>query len=94
MSGRALVVAAHGSHYNSGTALPAWACVDAIRQRGCFDEVTAALWKEQPSFGTVLAGLHSSHVTVVPLFASEGYFSQTVLPAELQPRPDQTIYIT
>ena len=94
MTRRALVIAAHGSHYNPGTALPAWACVDAIRQRGCFDEVTAAFWKEQPSFGTVLQGLQSSLVTVVPLFASEGYFSQFVLPAELQPRPDQVLTFT
>lgn len=91
---RALVVAAHGSHYHAGTALPAWACVDKIRQLGLFDEVTAAFWKEQPSFSTVLDGLTSEHVTVVPLFSSEGYFSQSVLPAELQPREGQTVKIT
>lgn len=82
----ALVVAAHGSHYNAGAALPAWRCVDKIRQLGLFDEVTAAFWKEQPSLGTVLDGLTSEHIIVVPLFSSEGYFSQAVLPAELQPR--------
>ncbi len=91
---RALVVAAHGSHYHAGTALPAWACVDKIRQLARFDEVTAAFWKEQPSFSTVLEGLRSQHITVVPLFSSDGYFSQSVLPAELQPRQDQTVKIT
>lgn len=91
---RALVVAAHGSHYNPGTALPAWRCVDHIRQTGLFDEVTAAFWKEQPSFSTVLDGLRSNQVIVVPLFSSEGYFSQSVLPAELQPRVGQAIRIT
>ena len=94
MTGRALIVAAHGSHYNPGTALPAWVCVDAIRQRMVFDEVTAAFWKEQPSFGTALEGLHSSDITIVPLFASEGYFSRRVLPAELNALPHQSIHIT
>jgi sirohydrochlorin cobaltochelatase len=68
--------------------------VDAIRQRNCFDEVTAAFWKEQPSLGTVLEGLQPREVTIVPLFASEGYFSQVVLPAELNSLPGQTITIT
>lgn len=90
----ALVIAAHGSHYHAGTAQPAWAITDTIRQSGLFDEVTAAFWKEQPSLGTVLENLNAQVVTVVPLFASEGYFSQAVLPAELQPRPDQQITIT
>jgi sirohydrochlorin cobaltochelatase len=57
-------------------------------------EVTAAFWKEQPSFGTVLEGLAAADVTVVPLFSSEGYFSQQVLPAELNPRPGQKVTIT
>lgn len=91
---RALVIAAHGSHYSPGTALPAWTCVDAIRQTGLFDEVTAAFWKEQPSFGTVLGGLRAQDVTVVPLFSSPGYFSGMVLPNELQARPDQRVSIT
>ncbi|HLA44919.1 MAG TPA: CbiX/SirB N-terminal domain-containing protein [Aggregatilineales bacterium] len=90
----ALIIAAHGSHYNPGTALPVWRCVDNIRQSGLFDEVTAAFWKEQPSFGTVLAGLVAESITIVPLFTSEGYFTRRVLRGELQPRSDQRISIT
>ena len=87
----ALVIAAHGSHYHPDTADPAWVCADVIRTLGLFDEVTAAFWKEQPTFSHVLAGLTADDVTVVPLFSSEGYFSQSVLPAELRPRRGQTV---
>lgn len=91
---RALVIAAHGSQFNPNTALPAWACVDAIRPLGLFDEVTAAFWKEQPAFGTVLETLSADDVLVVPLFSSDGYFARRVLPAELNPRWEQVVQIT
>ncbi|MCB0035292.1 MAG: hypothetical protein KDE51_14770 [Anaerolineales bacterium] len=91
---RALVIAAHGSQFNPNTALPAWACVDAIRPLGLFDEVTAAFWKEQPAFGTVLETLSATDVLVVPLFSSDGYFTRRVLPAELNPRWEQVVQIT
>lgn len=91
---QALVVAAHGSHVSPHTAEPAWQVVDALRRTGLWAEVTAAFWKEQPSFGTVLEGLAANEVTIVPLFSSEGYFSQQVLPAELNPRPGQKVTIT
>jgi sirohydrochlorin cobaltochelatase len=48
------------------------------------DEITAAFWKETPSFATVLDALAADDITVVPLFTANGYFTQTVIPAEMR----------
>lgn len=90
----ALILAGHGSHYRRGTAVPVWSSVEAIRQTGLFSEVTAAFWKEQPSFAHVLAGIADDDVVVVPLFSAEGYFTTRILPAELRPRAGQQVCIT
>lgn len=83
MASNALILCGHGSHISPQTAGLVWHHVDGIRRLGMFDEVTAAFWKEAPAFSTVLNGLSASDVTVVPLFTSRGYFSQTVIPAEM-----------
>lgn len=83
MVSSALILAGHGSHITPQTAGLVWHHVDAIRRRGLFDEVTAAFWKESPSFHTVFNSLLSTDITVVPLFTSQGYFTQTVIPVEM-----------
>jgi sirohydrochlorin cobaltochelatase len=84
MSGQALVVVAHGSHLNPGSSDPALAHADTIRRSGAFDEVREAFWKEEPSFREALRTLESEEVFVVPLFVSEGYFTEQVIPRELR----------
>ncbi len=79
----ALVLAGHGSHITPETADLVWRQVDALRALGVADEITAAFWKEQPSFATVLNSLAADDITVVPLFTAQGYFTQTVIPAEM-----------
>ncbi len=79
----ALVLAGHGSHISAETAGLVWAHVDALRALGVADEVTAAFWKEQPSFHHVLGTLEADDVTVVPVFTAQGYFTQTVIPTEM-----------
>ncbi len=79
----AVVLAGHGSHISPETAGVVWAQVDALRRLHAADEVTAAFWKEQPSFHTVFDSLAASDITVVPLFTAQGYFTQTVIPAEM-----------
>jgi len=79
----ALVLAGHGSHISPETAGLVWQHVDALRAMNIADEVTAAFWKEMPSFHTVFASLESTDITVVPLFTAQGYFTQTVIPAEM-----------
>ncbi|EMA45808.1 CbiX/SirB N-terminal domain-containing protein [Halococcus saccharolyticus] len=80
----ALVIAAHGSHLNPGSHDPAFAHADTIRGAGAFDEVREAFWKEEPSFREVLRTVESEEVYVVPLFVSEGYFTEQVIPRELR----------
>jgi sirohydrochlorin cobaltochelatase len=78
-----LVLAGHGSHLSPHTAELVWQQVDALRALGVADEVTAAFWKEQPSFSQVLDTLSASDITVIPLFTAQGYFTQTVIPTEM-----------
>ncbi len=81
---RALVIAAHGSHLNSGSNAPAFDHADRIRETGAFDEVRETFWKEEPSFREVLRTVDAEEVYVVPLFISEGYFTEEVIPRELR----------
>lgn len=79
----ALVLAGHGSHISPNTAGIVWTLVDELRALGVADEVVAAFWKEAPSFSRVLDTLVADDVTIVPLFTARGYFTQTVIPAEM-----------
>lgn len=82
MTEQALVIAAHGSHRNPDSALPTLSHAEAIRDRGCFDQVRTAFWKESPSFRDVLRTVDTETAYVVPLFVSQGYFVDQVLPRE------------
>ncbi|HZI32538.1 MAG TPA: CbiX/SirB N-terminal domain-containing protein, partial [Candidatus Binatia bacterium] len=48
-----------------------------------FREVREAFWKQEPQIKNVLAELSAPQIFIVPLFISEGYFSEQVIPAEL-----------
>jgi sirohydrochlorin cobaltochelatase len=84
MSSQALVVVAHGSHLNPESSTPTYRHADTVRETGVFDEVKTAFWKEEPSFREVLRTVESETVYVVPLFISEGYFTEEVIPRELR----------
>lgn len=79
----AIILAGHGSHISPETGGLVWRQVDRLRALGIADEVTAAFWKEQPSFHTVLGTLVSDDITVIPMFTATGYFTQTVIPTEM-----------
>jgi len=79
----ALVLAGHGSHISPNTAGLIWNYVDALRELGAADEVTAAFWKEPPFFHTALHSLAAPDVTIVPIFTANGYFTQSVVPDEV-----------
>ncbi|RQG92540.1 CbiX/SirB N-terminal domain-containing protein [Natrarchaeobius chitinivorans] len=81
---QALVIAAHGSHLNPDASDPTYAHADTVRETGAFDEVREAFWKEEPHFREVIRTLESEEVFVVPLFISEGYFTEQVIPRELR----------
>ena len=81
---QSLVIVAHGSHLNPDSAAPTHAHADTIRETGAFDEVRTGFWKEEPSLRNVLRTVEGDAVYVVPLFISEGYFTEQVIPRELR----------
>ena len=83
----ALLVVAHGSTVNPDSSAPTLAHAAEIRQRKVFAEVDCAFWKEEPSLRDAIFLFDPEsirEVFVVPNFISEGYFTQTVVPRELE----------
>src|SRR6266496_1284206 len=83
----ALLIVAHGSTVNPDSSAPTLAHAAEIRRRKNFAEVGCAFWKEEPSFRDALFLFDPESigkVCVVPNFISEGYFTQTVIPRELE----------
>ncbi len=83
MTKTALILAGHGSHISPHTAGLVWSYVDDLRARGVADEVTACFWKEQPAYSQVLDTVTAAQIVVVPVFTAQGYFANTVIPAEM-----------
>jgi len=81
---QALVIVAHGSHLNPESSTPTYDHADTIRAVDAFDEVRAGFWKEEPHVREVLRTVTADEVFVVPLFISEGYFTEEVIPRELR----------
>lgn len=79
----ALVLVGHGSTLNAESSLPTYQHARAIRERGVFGQVQECFWKLEPSISSVLRTIHMPRVFVVPLFISEGYFTEEVIPREL-----------
>lgn len=80
----ALVIVGHGSTLNPDSSAPTYEHAKAIRQWGIFREVQVCFWKEEPSLREVLRMVDCETIYVVPNFISEGYFTQTVIPRELE----------
>ena len=81
---QALVIVAHGSHLNPDSSTPTHQHADTIRASGAFDEVRTGFWKEEPSLREVLRTVEADEIYLVPLFISEGYFTEQVIPRELR----------
>jgi sirohydrochlorin cobaltochelatase len=83
----ALLIVGHGSTVNPDSSAPSLAQAAAIRARDIFREVACCFWKEEASLRDALLFFDEpeiSAVYVVPNFISEGYFTQTVIPRELE----------
>jgi len=80
----ALIIVGHGSTVNPDSSTPTQDHARAIRDRKIFAEVHTCFWKEEPSMREVFCMVESDHIYVVPDFISEGYFTQTVIPRELE----------
>ena len=82
-----LLIVGHGSTVNPDSSPPTLVHAATIRARGEFAEVRCAFWKEEPSFRDALLFFRNAEIEevyVVPNFISEGYFTQTVIPRELE----------
>jgi sirohydrochlorin cobaltochelatase len=83
----ALLIVAHGSTVNPDSSAPTLAHAAEIRRRKIFADVECAFWKEEPSLRDakfLFDPKSIREVCVVPNFISEGYFTQTVIPRELE----------
>jgi sirohydrochlorin cobaltochelatase len=83
----ALLIVGHGSTVNPDSSTPTLMHASEIRRRGIFADVASCFWKEEPSLRDGLLFFRDDairDVYVVPNFISEGYFTRTVIPRELE----------
>jgi sirohydrochlorin cobaltochelatase len=83
----ALLIVGHGSTVNPDSSASTLAHAAEIRRRNIFADVECAFWKEEPSLRDAIFLFDPGtikNVYVVPNFISEGYFTQTVIPRELE----------
>src|ERR1700757_5062632 len=83
----ALLIVAHGSALTPDSSAPTLVHAAEIQRRKIFVDVGCAFWKEEPSLRDArffFADQTIGEVFVVPNFISEGYFTQTVIPRELE----------
>lgn len=78
-----LILVGHGSTLNADSALPTWQHADELRRRGEFGQVIETFWKLEPGLDAALRAVHCPRVFIVPLFISEGYFTEEVIPREM-----------
>ncbi|MGI8956077.1 MAG: CbiX/SirB N-terminal domain-containing protein [Chthoniobacterales bacterium] len=97
----ALLIVGHGSTVNPDSSAPSLAQATALAARGLFREIACCFWKEEPSLRDaqfLFPDPEIREVFVVPNFISEGYFTQTVIPRELEltgrltTRPDGQVW--
>jgi sirohydrochlorin cobaltochelatase len=101
----AVVLVGHGSTINADSSAPTYQHGDELRRRGLFAQVIECFWKLEPGIAGVLRGVYAPRVFIVPVFISEGYFTEEVIPRELgfcrngerdfprvQPRGAQTLH--
>lgn len=82
-SDAALVLVGHGSTLNAESSAPVYQHADELRGRKIFARVTECFWKLEPAICAVLRGVFARRVFIVPVFISEGYFTEEVIPREL-----------
>jgi sirohydrochlorin cobaltochelatase len=79
----ALVLIGHGSTRNADSRAPVYQHANELRRRNLFAQVLECFWKEEPGIAGVLRRVVARRIFIVPLFISEGYFTQQAIPSEL-----------
>ena len=82
-SDSALVLLGHGTIQNAESCAPVFQHAAELRRQGLFAEVREAFWKQPPLLPDVLSSLTAARLFLVPLFISEGFFSEQVIPGGL-----------
>ena len=88
-SDAALILIGHGTTQNPESSAPVYQHAAELRSRGVFAEVHESFWKQEPQVKGVLnealgfAHARVRRVFLAPLFISEGYFSENVIPEAL-----------
>jgi uroporphyrin-III C-methyltransferase len=83
VSGRALVIAAHGSRRDPAANAMVRRLAESLRGRRLFDEVAVAFHQGEPGFSAVLDELAADEAIVIPFFTSAGHYADVVLPEAL-----------
>ena len=78
-----LILAAHGDGGGQGLVRLMEGHVSALRATGSFADVTAAYCKQPLFLKDALDHARGASVVVVPFFAADGYYTQTVVPREV-----------
>lgn len=78
-----LILLGHGSTQNPHSSVPVRAHAEELRRRQVFGEVRVGFLKESPSVVEAVLQARFADVVVVPVFISEGYFSEQVIPQQL-----------
>jgi sirohydrochlorin cobaltochelatase len=79
----ALVLVGHGSTKNADSSAPVYQHAAELRRRQVFADVLECFWKVEPGLSGVLQRVLARRVFIVPLFISEGYFTEQAIPCEL-----------
>ena len=82
-SDTALVLLGHGTTLNEDSRLPVYQHAEELRRRKFFADVHEAFWKQKPRVAGVLSKITTRRAFLVPLFISEGHFSENVIPTAL-----------
>ena len=85
-----LIVFGHGSTKNEESSAVVYQHAAELRRRKIFAEVREAFWKQEPQIKSALETLSRPRVFIAPLFISEGYFSDDVIPRSLGFSPGQS----
>lgn len=78
-----LLIIGHGSTVNGDSGATIFQHAAELRGRGLFADVKEGFFKIEPRIGAALASIQTPRIFVVPLFVSEGYFTQQAIPQEL-----------
>lgn len=82
-SDAALLLVGHGGLLGADADEPVRQHSATLRRRGLFGQVVEGFLKRQPHVSRAMQAVTAGRVFIVPLFISEGYFSEQVVPREL-----------